>query len=384
MSWKSVDLVTVCDFQGGTQPPKSEWSSKKKDGFIRMVQIRDFTQGKDSFVEYVKDNKKLKKCAQDDVLIGRYGASIGKILTGIEGAYNVALVKTIPSKDLDKRYFFHYLTSPYFQNFIQNAGSRAAQAGFNKEELSELKIPLPPLPIQKRIAEILDAADTLRRKDQELLKKYDELAQSIFIDMFGDPVKNEKGWEVRSLDKITTKLGDGIHGTPNYSIDGDYYFINGNNLENGTIMVNESTKKVDENEFLKHKRELNENTMLVSINGTIGKVAFYKGENIILGKSACYFNIDKTQVTPIYLYSLIKSNYFINYAGGNATGSTIKNVSLKTMREFPVTLPPLSKQMIYDERIALIWESIKIVSSNEEKLIFNSLINKAFKGELVA
>lgn len=104
----------------------------------------------------------------------------------MEGAYNVALVKTIPNNQLDKSYFFHYLNTPYFQNFIQNAGSRAAQAGFNKEELKELQIPLPPIPIQKRIAEILDAADALRRKDQELLKKYDELAQAVFIDMFGE------------------------------------------------------------------------------------------------------------------------------------------------------------------------------------------------------
>jgi type I restriction enzyme S subunit len=78
-----------------------------------------------------------------------------------------------------------------------------------KSDLLEIEIPLPPLATQKRIAEILDAADALRRKDKELLKKYDELAQAIFIDMFGDPVKNEKGWEVEILKKITSKIGSG-------------------------------------------------------------------------------------------------------------------------------------------------------------------------------
>jgi len=304
------------------------------------------------------------------------------VWNGIDALLNQRIVKLIPNKNIHHKWFYWQITNIILD--IERMGKWALVNNVAITDLKDLEIPLPPIATQKRIAEILDAADALRRKDQELLKKYDELAQAIFIDMFGNPVKNEKGCDVKSLDKITTKLGDGIHGTPNYSMDGKYYFINGNNLENGTIVVNESTKKVDENEFLKHKKELNENTMLVSINGTIGKVAFYKGENIILGKSACYFNIDKTQVSPIYLYSLIKSNYFVHYAGENATGSTIKNVSLKTMREFPVPLPPLSKQMIYDEQITLIWESIKIVNRNDEKLLFNSLINKAFKGELVA
>jgi type I restriction enzyme S subunit len=283
------------------------------------------------------------------------------------------------SDKIDIKFLYYYFVHRGFKDVI----SGSAQPQITGEGLSTLEIPLPPLATQKRIAEILDAADALRRKDQELLKKYDELAQAIFIDMFGDPEKNQKGWEVKNLEKITTKLGDGLHGTPDYSIDGDYHFINGNNLEDGTISVNESTKKVDESEFLKHKKELNENTMLVSINGTIGKAAFYRGEKIILGKSACYFNVDKKEVALIYLYSLIKSNYFIKYAGGNATGSTIKNVSLKTMREFPVPLPPISYQIKYGERISLIWETIKVINRCEKKELFNSLIQKAFKGELV-
>ncbi|MDE5993624.1 MAG: hypothetical protein K2G87_11315, partial [Oscillospiraceae bacterium] len=84
------NLIDVCDFQGGSQPPKKEWSLNLKDGYIRMLQIRDFTQSEKTVPEYVKIGSTTKTCMSDDILIARYGASIGKILTGLSGAYNVA------------------------------------------------------------------------------------------------------------------------------------------------------------------------------------------------------------------------------------------------------------------------------------------------------
>src|SRR5690606_4394470 len=86
--------------------------------------------------------------------------------------------------------------------------------------INDLHIPLPPLPVQQRIADMLDKADALRRKDQELLKKYDELAQAIFIDMFGDPAKNEKGWEVKMLGEIAQLQGGYAFKSKDYKPDG--------------------------------------------------------------------------------------------------------------------------------------------------------------------
>ena len=100
-------------------------------------------------------------------------------------------------------------------------------------------------------------------------------------------------WEVKEIGEIVTKLGDGLHGTPKYDGDGKYYFINGNNLVNGKIQVNGNTKKCPEEEFDKYKKELNNRTVLVSINGTLGNIALYNREKVILGKSACYFNVKK-------------------------------------------------------------------------------------------
>lgn len=88
-----INLCDVCDFQGGAQPPKGQWTDKKTDGSIRMLQIRDFTQSERVKPEYVKSDLNIRTCCENDISIARYGASLGKILTGLAGAYNVAIMK---------------------------------------------------------------------------------------------------------------------------------------------------------------------------------------------------------------------------------------------------------------------------------------------------
>lgn len=386
MSWEYVNLLSVCDFQGGTQPPKSEWSKTKQYGFVRMIQIRDFTQGKESFIEYVKDNKKLKKCCKNDIMIGRYGASIGKILTGIEGAYNVALVKTIPSSKLDRRYFYHYLNTPYFQNFIQNAGSRAAQAGFNKEELKELEIPLPPIPIQKRIAEILDSADALKRKDQELLKKYDELAQAIFIDMFGDPVKNEKGWEVKVLRKICNKITDGTHFSPPNESTGIPY-ITAKHLKQDFVdfycnptYINERNHR----EIYARCSPIRGDVLYIKDGATTGIAAVneYDFEFSMLS-SLALIKPDKNVLNSYYLSSYLNNSIVKQeLIRGFMAGAAIKRFTLDKINRFEIALPPIELQNQYEKRWKILQDGLKNVKNSNATILFNALIQKAFRGEL--
>ncbi len=246
------------------------------------------------------------------------------------------------------------------------------------------EIPLPPLPEQKRIAAILDKANAIRRKRQQAIQLADDFLRAVFLDMFGDPVTNPKGWEVRPLSELVSKLGDGLHGTPEYDESGDYYFINGNNLDSGSIVINERVKRVGDKEFKKHKKELTKNTMLVSINGTIGKVAFYQGEKVVLGKSVCYFNVIPERISSMYLYHLIGSHYFLRYTSGIETGSTIKNVSLKSMRELPVPVPSADLQGRFEVLVKRI-ESKKaklFAGHNSAGALFDSLSQNAFSGQL--
>ena len=145
-------------------------------------------------------------------------------------------------------------------------------------------------------------------------------------------------WKTVSIGECTDILGDGLHGTPKYSDGGEFAFVNGNNLNNGKIVIKAETKCVDGSEYEKYKKPLNARTILVSINGTLGNVGIYAGEKIILGKSACYFNV-KDDIDKDFIYYVVSSVAFREYMERNATGTTIKNFSLKQMREYSFKLP---------------------------------------------
>ena len=134
-----------------------------------------------------------------------------------------------------------------------------------------------------------------------------------------------------------------MHGTPEYDFNGEYFFVNGNNLHKRKILIKEETKRVSILEYEKYRKPLDDTTVLISINGTIGNVAIYNGEKIMLGKSACYINLCQ-QINKQYICSILESNFFLKYAIESATGSTIKNVPLRAINEFLLPLPPLAEQ----------------------------------------
>lgn len=164
------------------------------------------------------------------------------------------------------------------------------------------------------------------------------------------PFDIPESWKWVRLRDIISVLGDGIHGTPQYDDTGKYFFINGNNLVKGEIVIKSDTKKVSYEEFKKYEKPLDESTILVSINGTIGNYAFYNGEPVILGKSACYFSLI-SGIDKEYICRLLNTQHFLDYAVKEATQTTIKNVSLKSMRMLPVPLPPLSEQKRIVEKL---------------------------------
>lgn len=174
------------------------------------------------------------------------------------------------------------------------------------------------------------------------------------------------------LGDIVTVLGDGLHGTPKYDDNGEYYFLNGNNIENGKLVIKPDTKRVNHEEYLKYRKELNDRTILVSINGTLGKVGTYNNEKCILGKSACYFNI-KESVNKEYIKFLLTGKNFQDYIENYATGTTIKNMSLKAMKDFEFELPDRDIQ----DKVAYILNSI--TSKIEANTHTNNNLYKIFR-----
>lgn len=196
-----------------------------------------------------------------------------------------------------------------------------------------------------------------------------------------------KNWAYINIDFASWKLGDGLHGTPVYS-NGEYYFINGNNLQNGKITIKKNTKRISKTEAIKHFRELTDRTILISINGTLGNIAFYNNEKVTLGKSACYFNLIST-INKEYVRWIIESNEFKKYLDKTATGSTIKNVPLKAIRNF--TFPICSKEeqneivQEIESRLSVCDKLVESINESLEKseTLRQSILKKAFTGELL-
>lgn len=358
--WEYKKLGEVATYINGYAFKPDQW---KESGtpIIRIQNLNNPNAPYNYFDGEVPDKVKIQN---GDLLIS-WSASLGAyIWNGGKAFLNQHIFKVAFDKtDIDKFFLKYAVTSKLAAMAEQVHG--ATMKHIVKKDFDNTLIPYPPLSTQLAIVSELDKIKELIRLKKEQLKDFDNLAQSLFYEMFGDPVENEKGWEVKKLKDISREIGDGLHGTPEYSeVDTGCYFINGNNLENGTIVIKENTKMVSEKTKAKHYIEMDDFTILVSINGTLGKVAFYNGENVILGKSACYIKLEAYNDKK-YIFELLKSDYFKRYAESECTGTTIRNVSLKSMRNFRCLLPPLPLQRLFAQRI----EQIEREKSEVQKSI---------------
>lgn len=172
-------------------------------------------------------------------------------------------------------------------------------------------------------------------------------------------------WKEVRLGDVCSELSDGLHKAPKFIVNGEYIFVNAKNLYNGYILDNDPTKKTSHEEYLKYKKPLGKHSILYSIDGTIGNIAKYRGEKCVLGKGACYINCNPEIVESSYLYYQLQSPHFKSYIHLMSTGSTIKHISLKTMRDYVFELPSLEDQ----RRIA------SILSSLDRKIELNNKIN---------
>ena len=145
-------------------------------------------------------------------------------------------------------------------------------------------------------------------------------------------------WSAETLEKITTHIGDGLHGTPIYSPNADYFFVNGNNLNGGKVVVTSDTKTVDYAEFIRHRKPLSGRSILLSINGTIGNLALFDDEQIVLGKSAAFLNV-RQDVCKHFIYYALQTGFIRSQFFDGLTGSTIGNLGLATIRNTQVPLP---------------------------------------------
>jgi len=380
-----VRLTDICDFQGGSQPPKDEWLFEKQEGYIRMLQIRDFTQSEKVVPEYVKISKSTKICQADDILIARYGASIGKILTGLSGAYNVAIMRAIPDTHmLQKKYLYYYLKSPYFQTAILNVGSRAAQAGFNKEDLSKLEIKCPLLSEQDSIIDILQKVESIIGKRKKELIFLGELVKARFVEMFGTLHDNENGFDIVTIEDVCSLIKDGTHQTPQYTEDKKegYKFLSSKDV---------MSQKVDWTNIKYIPAELHEklyatikpqrNDILMSKNGVNYGVAAVNDTDEVFD---IYVSLallrPKKIIDPVFLKCVINNPETKWQFDSSIKGIGVPNLHLGEIKKTQMFLPPIELQNQFADFVRAIDKSKVAIkkSLDETQILFDSLMQKYF------
>lgn len=396
-NWQTKKLGNLCQIELGKTPYRENnefWDTEKQTNKV-WLSIADLlnTEGNVIFdsKEYVSEKgARLCKIVREGTLLASFKLTLGRLAFAGKDLYTneaIAALNIKNEKELSKDYLYHYLSFFDWHGAVKG-DIKIKGKTLNKAKLKEIDILFPSLPEQHRIVKKLNKVfgeiEKAKENTEKNLQNAKDLFESYLQNIFVNP-GNE--WEQKTLKELTSILGDGLHGTPKYTINGEYYFINGNNLDDGKISFKENTKRVSVVEYEKYKKNLNNKTILVSINGTLGNVAFYNNEKIILGKSACYFNLIDGVDKNFIKYFLV-SPYFFKYAHKEATGATIKNVSLKTMRELKINLPLLKIQKSIVKKLDELSEKTKrleeIYRQKLEDLeeLKKSVLKQAFEGKL--
>jgi type I restriction enzyme S subunit len=301
--------------------------------------------------------------AKNDLLISTVGEYSGSssLLNEDRGTIAQNLI-ALRIRQADAKFVFYWTRSSIFKMQLEQVMMSHAQPSLRVPWLLNFKLSIPPnIFEQATIATALNDADALITQLEKLIAKKRLIKQGAMQQLLTGkkrlagfdrhPDGRPKGykqtivgpipedWDVSLLSNLSNKIGDGIHTTPQYNANGEYAFINGNNLLSGKIYIYEQTQKVAKEEYLIHKKDLNESTILLSINGTIGNVALYSGERVVLGKSVAYINLND-RINRLYLYYCIQSCKIISYFENELTGTTIKNLGLGSIRNTPILYPP--------------------------------------------
>lgn len=355
--WEEKELGKIAEYV----TKKIEVNKITLENYISTENMSSNIGGVEKASSLPKVNK-VNAYQREDILFSNIRTYFKKIWFATFDGGSSTDVLTIRKKEKEfcSKYLYYSLTTENYFDYTVKTSKGTKMPRGDKNAIMQYKIKFPKdINEQKRIADILSAFDDKIELNSQINKTLEDMATALFKEWFenfnfpndegkaykengGEMKPSELGeipidWNVLNLSKITSKIGDGLHGTPNYSEDGEYFFINGNNLVNGVVEIDKKTKRASFQEFEKYKKKLDNNTIFLSINGTLGNIAFYKKEKIFLSKSVCYINpID--EYYKFFIACLFKSSYFKQYLFNYSNGTTIKNLSLKAIRELSFSI----------------------------------------------
>jgi len=391
VSFPKMKLGECAEIHSGSTPRTNNpdfW-----DGDITWVTPKDLSKLKSKFISKTEskitqlgfDSCSTKLLPENSVLFSSR-APIGHVaINTIPMCTNQGFKSFVPKADLlDSQYLYYWLKAN--KEYLQDLGVGATFKEISKTVIANVEIPLPPLAEQRRIASILDQADELRQKRQQAIEKLDQLLQATFIDIFGDPVSNPKGWDLKPVGEISeSKLGKMLDKKKQSSENDQYKYLRNANVQWFKFDLSD-VFDMEFNEKDRKNCELKFGDILVCEGGEPGRAAIWKNdlENCFFQKALHRVRLDMTQILPEYFVWLF---WFYSKNGGfddHITVATIAHLTGVKMKAMQIPIPPLSMQEEFQQKVNEI-EVLKTTLENSSKLfesLFSSLQNQAFNGTL--
>lgn len=367
MSYEVVNLFDICD-------PK-QWKTistqeLKSEGY--------FVYGANGIIgyydKYTHENPTLAITCR--------GATCGEIHITKEFSYinGNAMALDNLSKNIDRKFLYFYFKMRKFNDVI----SGSAQPQITRQGLKNIQIPLPPLDIQKKIADSLDKAQELIDKRKEQISALDKFLENLFLDMFGDPVSNPMGWEVKELKEVANlergRFSPRPRNDPTY-FNGVYPFIQTGDISNSNYRLKNYTQTLND-KGIKVSKRFSKGTIVIAIVGaTIGYTAILSLD-VYATDSIIGITSDTTVLNNLYLEFLLR--FWRNPLLENAPEVARPNINLSILGNINIVLPPLDLQ----NQFASIVEKVEAEKTKLEASLkkmednFNSIMQRAFKGEL--
>lgn len=379
MNWEVKKLGEVCDFEGGSQPPKTFFSDVETEDSIRLIQIRDYKS--DNYIVYIPRDKAKRFCDENDIMIGRYGPPVFQILKGLKGAYNVALMKAIPNEEIISRdYLFLFLKYSKIQDYIINLSQRAAgQTGVNKEALKAYPILLPPLTEQKRIVAFLDeffaTIATVQENAERNLQNAREVYKTCLRSVFSNP---NDGWKKMKMKDVCTFINGRAYKKEELLSKGKYPV-----LRVGNFFTNNNWYYSDLE--LPEDKYCDEGDLLYAWSASFGP-RIWRGDKVIYHYHIWKIIQDDAKILKEFLYLTLlwdtdrlkeqgNGTTMVHITKGNIENTVIHVPSLPEQQRIVVKLDELS---VETQRLEAIYQQ-KLLDLDELK---KAIIKKAFDGDL--
>ncbi|MDO6783401.1 restriction endonuclease subunit S [Neptunomonas phycophila] len=397
MSYEHVALGDIFKITSGGTPSrrKPEFYEGGKIHWIKTGDLHNkYIESASEFITQKGLNSSSTKLyPKGTVLIAMYGATIGACsILNMEACTNQACAAFVPNERVNNQYLYYCLKFNK-DNFVR-AGAGGAQPNISATFLKQYKIPLPSLPIQKQIATVLEKADTLRSQCQQMEQELNSLAQSVFLDMFGDPGLNPKQWPIKPIGETFEFLTD-YHANGSYEILRSHVEL----LEEPDFALMVRTTDLEKNNFTEGvkyitkeaydfltKTKVHGNEIIVNKIGSAGKVYLMPILNrpVSLAMNQFMIRLNEKVVLPEFMYYLLTSKFGEREIHAHVKGAVTKTITKDALRSVELPIPPMSLQDDFVLALSKL-NALKEEASNEvEKLdkLFSSLMQKAFKGEL--